>query len=1587
MLRAGTLLVLVGALPALAAPVLRHTEEVRGDMILIGNTLAHDCRYATAPVVGTVGACGSNSDDSGVDVFWQSDSTPGAATANTGHSSGRSKSVLSLPVGATITYARLYWAAENGSVDTTATLQTPSGSSSTITADGSSTATASGRSFYQSGANITALVQAAGPGAYTVSGVSAVNPVNRDDEVNFAAWSMVIFYELTTDPPRNLTLFDGLDQVVSGVPASATVSGFIVPDTSFGAKLGVIAYEGDNVVSGDRLRFNSVALSDGFGGTNNFFNSTRTRLGSAVTVAGDLPQLSGGAASMSGLDLDVVDVTAQLLPGSTSASIEASSTGDTYLLGALVTSISTLKPLFTETVKSYVDLNGGQVLPGDQVEYTITTHNSGSDTAVELWVEDVLPAGVTYQPGSLEILTGPNAGPVSDLLGDDAGEYETGAGRVVVRLGAGATPTLGGTLGTADGSTSVRFRVQVNAGATGLIVNQAVVHATGELSGDVLTFLSGIPGIEEEPTRFQVAPNTVIDSAPPSLTPLGTATFAFSSPSAGATFLCSRDGAALTVCTSPISYTGLGAGAHTFAVAAVDGTEQDATPATHGWTVDAVAPDTTILTAPPSLSTTTAASFTFSATEAGSTFQCRLDAGGWASCISPVSTTVGQGSHTWEVRATDGVGNQDPSAAGHTWSVDSLPPAAPVVTAPLEAALLAQDTVTLGGTSEPGTVVSITVDGIAVGTALTNASGLWELTNVGPLSEGAHAVEAVAGDAAGNLSPPGLSSFRTDTVPPETTVDTGPTALIASSTAVFDLGSNESPVIYRCSLDGVSPSDCPAHLELNDLAEGPHLLSVFATDEAGNADPTPATHAWTVDTVAPDTTLEAQPANPSASRTGTFAFSSSEPSSTFQCQLDGAGAFASCPSPSTFTNLPSGPHSFQVRAVDAAGNVDPTPAFYAWTVNGDRDGDGLLDLDEATHGTDPDDADTDDDGLSDGLEVESGRTSPLDDDSDDDGLGDGTEDASADGLVSVGETDGAARDSDGDGLTDGLELGLTTPEGTGTDLALFVADLDPSTQTDPLLTDTDQGGVWDGYEDRNHNGRTDPGETHPLQGSDDLDADGDGLHNEHEEALGLDPFDSDTDDDGIADGADGILDSDSDGLIDAADPDSDNDGLPDGLEAGVTAATAPAGTDQGSAAFVPDQDPTTTTDPKVADSDHDGLADGAEDLDRNGRYDPDETDPLLADTDRGGLLDGVEREHGLDPTWDGDDWGVGGSGCSSSGGGLSSLSLLVLAGLWLRRRLARLGRAALAAALLLWVPGAQAQTTAPKSTAIDVQQFKPAPGGSDLLSLHSALIPEHFSWQVGLLGSYGNEPLTVTNPITGQATSAVVAHQVTFDLYGSIGLFQRLELGVALPLTVQGTQSDPFDGQTLRGAGVGDLRLVPKARILTLAGIELAAALPVILPTGGESSFLGGGGLAVQPRVIAEWAPGPLRVIANLGLNFRRTEQLQNLHVGHAFTYGAGLEVPMQLPVIGDLALGGTLAGSLGLIQNDPEERPLELLLMGRWTSFIPGLRVVGGGGPGLTHGYGTPRFRLFLGVDWSPGGRQTAPKEAAVTPASTERG
>lgn len=298
-------------------------------------------------------------------------------------------------------------------------------------------------------------------------------------------------------------------------------------------------------------------------------------------------------------------------------------------------------------------------------------------------------------------------------------------------------------------------------------------------------------------------------------------------------------------------------------------------------------------------------------------------------------------------------------------------------------------------------------------------------------------------------------------------------------------------------------------------------------------------------------------------------------------------------------------------------------------ISGDRDGDGVSDLGERALGTDPDDADSDDDGALDGAEPGFDR------------------DVDGDGLVGALDPD-----SDNDGLADGLELGITAP-GADTDVAAgnFTADADPTTTTDPLRRDSDGGGVSDGAEDADADGAVGPGELDPNDGGDDVppvDSDGDGLSDAEEARIGSDPNDGDSDDDGLIDGAEpnAGFDTDGDRLINVLDPDSDNDNLTDGTEAGITA--RPADTDLGAGNFTRDADPSTTTYVLIADSDRGGVPDGAEDIDKDGRVGAVERDPNdprddlpAADRDGDGLGDDDERAIGSDPDDpDSDDDGV-----------------------------------------------------------------------------------------------------------------------------------------------------------------------------------------------------------------------------------------------------------------------------------------------------------------------------------------------------------
>ena len=122
---------------------------------------------------------------------------------------------------------------------------------------------------------------------------------------------------------------------------------------------------------------------------------------------------------------------------------------------------------------------------------------------------------------------------------------------------------------------------------------------------------------------------------------------------------------------------------------------------------------------------------------------------------------------------------------------------------------------------------------------------------------------------------------------------------------------------------------CTSPRTTSPLEDGQYVFEAAAVDAAGNKDDSPASRTFVVDTVAPSTSLVAGPGD-TPTQDATFVFSASEPA-TFECRLDQA-AWDRCVSPQSYSDLALGPHRFEVRAADEAGNAEASPAARTWQV-------------------------------------------------------------------------------------------------------------------------------------------------------------------------------------------------------------------------------------------------------------------------------------------------------------------------------------------------------------------------------------------------------------------------------------------------------------------------------------------------------------------------------------------------------------------------------------------------------------------------------------------------------------------------------
>lgn len=202
-------------------------------------------------------------------------------------------------------------------------------------------------------------------------------------------------------------------------------------------------------------------------------------------------------------------------------------------------------------------------------------------------------------------------------------------------------------------------------------------------------------------------------------------------------------------------------------------------------------------------------------------------------------------------------------------------------------------------------------------------------------AEGNRAFAVRAYDVAGNVSFPLSFSWVIDATAPSVTITLGPQGVVNQTTATFGfMGLDNGVAIskFECRMDNSAYASCASGISYPGLSEGSHKFEVRGYDSANNPS-APANRSFVIDITLPVVTLVSTPEARSPEKSGSFVFTATDANGIkeIQCKMDG-DAFAKCTSPLSFTNLVDGSHSFQIYAVDNAGNSGAIKS-YTWVID------------------------------------------------------------------------------------------------------------------------------------------------------------------------------------------------------------------------------------------------------------------------------------------------------------------------------------------------------------------------------------------------------------------------------------------------------------------------------------------------------------------------------------------------------------------------------------------------------------------------------------------------------------------------------
>lgn len=429
---------------------------------------------------------------------------------------------LILPAGTnTIKFARLYWGGRilNSAItsvpDTLRKVKIRKGNNTYSNVLAAATSVdqfaiaGTSETVYQAYSDITAFMQSAGAGTFTVADIAAT-PGSTANGGRFAGWSIVVAYENTASPLNSVRIYHGYYQVftASSGPASVsvTLNDLNVPNNSLSAgdaTMSVMGWEGDGNLGatvtnpeGDFVKVNNIVVSNAANVGTNFWNGSISNNGAYVTTKN--PSYS----NQMGIDIDQVDVGTGygILPNANSVTVTFGTEADQYFPSYFAFTLRSKDPLVTIN-KTVTDANNSnQVESNEILTYTLTGSNVGPGQAHNVFVVDSLPLNVTYVPNSMVVVNaaGATLGAQTDAMdASDKSFKGSNGGREYVKffLGTGATNLAGGIMNVGD-SYTVKFKVQSQP-IPGSITNTATSYAysaANDLFTDASTALIGPAG-------------------------------------------------------------------------------------------------------------------------------------------------------------------------------------------------------------------------------------------------------------------------------------------------------------------------------------------------------------------------------------------------------------------------------------------------------------------------------------------------------------------------------------------------------------------------------------------------------------------------------------------------------------------------------------------------------------------------------------------------------------------------------------------------------------------------------------------------------------------------------------------------------------------------------------------------------------------------------------------------------------------------------------------------------------------------------------------------------------------------------------